>query len=144
MDQPEPRATAPTPGLDVALLRSSFALVVEREPDLTTRFYARLFADHPEARALFGRHSARAQATMLRDALVAVIEHVDDGAWMTQTLGALGRRHQGYGVTPEMYGWVGASLLATLAEIAGPAWTEPCARAWTAAYGAIAAIMQHA
>jgi hypothetical protein len=41
-----------------------------------------------------------------------------------------------------MYGWVGESLLATLAEVAGPAWTREHAEASTEAYGAIAALMK--
>jgi nitric oxide dioxygenase len=43
-----------------------------------------------------------------------------------------------------MYGWVGASLLATLAEVAGDEWTPELATAWTDAYGAIAGLMQGA
>lgn len=128
--------------LDTQLLRDSFALVVEREPELTARFYARLFADYPQSRALFGRRSERAQQTMLRDALVAVIEHLDDAPWLQGTLRALGAAHVGYGVTTEMYDWVGASLLATLSDIAGEAWTPRLEAAWTDAYGVIAQTMQ--
>jgi hemoglobin-like flavoprotein len=136
------RIPAPEAILDVALLRSSFQLVVEREPELTARFYERLFADFPQARPLFGRNAARAQQEMLRDALLAVMDHLDDAPWLEETLGALGRRHEGYGVTPEMYDWVGASLLATLAEVAGDAWTDRHAANWANAYGIIAALMQ--
>jgi hemoglobin-like flavoprotein len=41
-----------------------------------------------------------------------------------------------------MYGWVGASLLATLAEVAGADWSPRLEAAWTEAYGAIAGLMQ--
>jgi hemoglobin-like flavoprotein len=41
--------------LNVALLRSSFELVVEREPMLTARFYEVLFARYPQVRKLFFR-----------------------------------------------------------------------------------------
>jgi len=128
--------------LDIHLLRSSFALVVEREPELTRRFYEILFADYPQTRALFGRHSDRAREQMLRDALVAVVDRLEDTVWLQTTLGTLGRRHTGYGVTAEMYDWVGASLLATLAEIAGDDWTDRHAQVWAEAYGVIASAMQ--
>ncbi|HWB76247.1 MAG TPA: globin domain-containing protein [Nannocystaceae bacterium] len=128
--------------LDVDLLRSSFALVVEREPELTRRFYEVLFRRYPQARALFGRNAARAQEQMLRDALVAVIDHLEDPTWLGETLGALGRRHVGYGVTIEMYDWVGASLIETLADVAGDAWNDALTQAWTNAYVAIASAMQ--
>lgn len=128
--------------LNVALLRSSFDLVVERQPQLTARFYDILFARYPKAKALFGRHTAAAQEKMLSDALVAVMDHLEDAPWLTTTLKQLGAKHVGYGVTTEMYGWVGASLLAALAEAAGPDWTPSLEAAWTEAFGAIAGLMQ--
>lgn len=128
--------------LNVELLRSSFALVVEREPEVTRKFYDVLFAKYPGAKPLFSRRSRTDQERMLRDMLVAIIDHLEDGPWLTQQLKALGDKHVGYGVTPEMYGWVGASLLETLESIAGPAWTPELAAAWTDAYGAIASLMQ--
>jgi hemoglobin-like flavoprotein len=127
--------------LDPDLLRSSFALVMEREPKMTKRFYEILFERHPQARELFGRNSEAAQQAMLQEALVAVVDHLEDADWLASTLGAQGVKHVSYGVTPEMYGWVGASLLATLAEIAGDGWTARLEAAWTEAYGAIVSLM---
>jgi hemoglobin-like flavoprotein len=79
---------------------------------------------------------------MLGAALVAVLDHLEDAAWLTATLKQLGAKHVDYGVKEEMYGWVGASLIATLAEIAGKDWTPELAVAWTEAYGAISGLMQ--
>jgi hemoglobin-like flavoprotein len=128
--------------LNVPLLRSSFELVVERQPQLTHRFYEILFQRYPQARGLFGRNTAAAQEKILTDALVAVMDHLEDAPWLTSTLKQLGRKHAGYGVTNEMYAWVGGSLLATLAEVAGADWSDGLAAAWTEAYGAIAGLMQ--
>jgi hemoglobin-like flavoprotein len=79
---------------------------------------------------------------MLGAALVAVLDHLEDASWLTSTLKGMGAKHVEYGVTTEMYGWVGASLLATLAEVGGKDWTPELAAAWTEAYGAIASLMQ--
>jgi hemoglobin-like flavoprotein len=128
--------------LDPHLLRSSFELVTDRQPQLTRRFYEILFERYPQARLLFGRNSAANQEKMLQDALVAVMEHLEDASWLQSTLSAMGKKHVEYGVTDEMYGWVGASLLATLAEAAGPAWSPQLSAAWSEAYGAIAGLMQ--
>lgn len=128
--------------LDIDLLRNSFDFVVSREPELTRRFYERLFADHPQVHALFGRRSERAQEQMLRDALVAVLDHLEDAPWLDQTLRGLGRSHAGYGVTAPMYDWVGHALLATLADIAGDTWSPAVEAAWAAAYDVIATTMQ--
>jgi hemoglobin-like flavoprotein len=129
--------------LNVQLLRSSFDLVVERQPQLVHRFYEILFERYPQAKPLFGRrNTAAAQEKMLTDALVAVMDHLEDAPWLSNTLKQLGAKHKGYGVTDEMYGWVGASLLATLAEVAGKDWSRELEAAWTEAYGAIAGLMQ--
>ncbi len=128
--------------LNTELLTSSFELVIERQPELTTRFYEILFERYPQAKPLFGRNTQPAQAQMLAEALAAVIEHLEDAPWLAHNLGALGARHADYGVTEEMYAWVGDALLATLAEVAGDDWSPALAQAWTDAYGAIASLMQ--
>jgi hemoglobin-like flavoprotein len=128
--------------LNVSLLRSSFELVVERQPQLTLRFYDILFTRYPQVKPLFGRNSSANQAQMLTSALVAVLDHLEDGPWLAETLGAMGKKHVDYGVTEEMYGWVGASLLAAIAEAAGDDWSAELEAAWSAAYGAIAGLMQ--
>jgi hemoglobin-like flavoprotein len=128
--------------LDVRLLRSSFELVIERRPNLTHRFYEILFERHPVVRPLFRRNAPEQQEKMLTDALVAFLDHLEDAPWLSTNLKALGARHVGYGVTDEMYDWVGACLVATLAEAGGPYWTPALASAWTAAYRKIASLMQ--
>lgn len=126
--------------LNVPLLRQSFELVVERQPQITPRFYEILFERYPAARPLFARNAPERQQKMLQDALVAVVENLENAPWLRQTLGAIGRKHLDYGVTDEMYDWVGDALLATLAEIAGDAWTPELKAAWADAYGAIVAL----
>jgi len=127
--------------LNIELLRQSFDLFVEREPDLMRHFYDVLFVRYPQAEPLFGRTSRDNQAKMLTEALIAVLDHLDDAPWLEHRLGGLGAKHVEYGVTPEMYGWVGESLLVALADIAGPEWNTELAAAWADAYGAIASLM---
>ena len=79
---------------------------------------------------------------MLTQALVAVMDHLEDSPWLVNTLHALGARHVAYGVRDEMYAWVGDALLTTLREVAGPAWNAELEQAWSDAYGAIAGLMQ--
>jgi hemoglobin-like flavoprotein len=126
--------------LDVDALRESFALAVERAPDLTRRFYEILFERYPQLRPMFGT-SLRKQEEMLTRALVAVMDHLEDGPWLGDTLRGLGARHVGYGVSDEMYAWVGDALLRALASVAGEAWTPRYEKAWADAYGAISSLM---
>jgi hemoglobin-like flavoprotein len=127
--------------LNVPLLRGSFELVATANPQFVTRFYEVLFERYPQAKPLFPANGMARQAEMLTGALVAVLDHLEDAPWLSNTLGALGAKHVGYGVTREMYDWVGASLLATLAETAGAHWTPELEAAWAEAYGAIVSLM---
>lgn len=129
--------------LDVALLRSSFDLVVQRSPQVVSRFYEIFFARYPQVRPMFGKtpDALVRQQQMLTDALVAVLDHLEDAPWLQGTLFALGKRHVAYGVADEMYAWVGECLLAALGEAAGDAWTPELATQWAAAFGAIRDMM---
>jgi hemoglobin-like flavoprotein len=127
--------------LNVPVLRSSFELVVERAPDITRRFYDILFTRYPHTRSLFTRNSSDRQQQMLTQALAAVIEHLEDGQWLSTTLHSMGARHVGYGVTNDMYAWVGESLLAALRDAAGSDWSPELEQAWTDAYAAISGLM---
>jgi len=130
-----------TMSLDAEALHSSLEVITAKEPLLTRRFYEILFARYPVVRPLFSRNAPERQAKMLQEAIVAVLDHLDDAAWLQETLGAMGAKHVDYGVTEQMYPWVGESLLATLEELAGPAWTPRIEKAWTDAINAIAGLM---
>jgi hemoglobin-like flavoprotein len=127
--------------LQVDVLRASFDEALARDPELTRHFYEHLFAAHPEATPLFHRRSLEAQERMLGDTLAAAMDHLEDVPWLQQTLSGLGAKHVDYGVTPEMYDWVGTSLLATLRTALGADWTAEQEAAWTELYGAVAAMM---
>jgi hemoglobin-like flavoprotein len=128
--------------LNPDILRQSFDLVIDRRPDLTARFYEILFERYPALQPMFRRNARPAQEKMLAQALAAVLDHLEDASWLSTTLGNLGAAHTSYGVTDAMYIQVGDALLATLAEVAAEAWTAEVAAQWTAAYGAIASMMQ--
>jgi hemoglobin-like flavoprotein len=128
-------------GLNVSLLRTSFRLVLEREPDITHRFYGILFEKYPQVKPLFGRNTSQKQEKMLADALVAVMDHLEDAAWLEAQLGAIGAKHVSYGVTDEMYGYVGDALITALSQVAAADWTEEHTSQWAAAYGAITSLM---
>lgn len=123
------------------LIRANFALVVERSPDIVERFYARLFTEQPQLKALFGRRSEKAQAEMLTGALIAVVEHLEDASWLVNTLAPMGDKHRTYGVKDEMYPMVAGALLGTLKEVGGPDWNEPTAAAWLGALTFVANTM---
>lgn len=130
--------------LNVPLLTASFHLVAERAPDITHRFYGHLFSKYPQAQKMFFRKPMENQEKMLAEALGAVVAHLEDAPWLVATLGQMGDKHVEYGVTSEMYAWVGDALMTTLREIAGADWTDALEQAWGDAYGAIVGLMDPA
>ena len=128
--------------MDVEILRASFKMVENREPDFAARLYEILFSRYPQVRPLFGRNSPELQQRMLYQALVAVLDHLEDAFWLEDALMKYGARHAQYGVTEEMYDWFGECLFAALAEIEGSSWKPPLAAAWSEAYGVISGLMK--
>ena len=120
------------------VLRDTLELTLARDDTFPQRFYDNLFGAHPELRAMFKRNSPGAQNKLFAQKLAAIVDHVNDPGWLDRELGALSASHQSYGVTNEMYAWVGDALLATLREACGDEWTADAERAWTDAYGALA------
>lgn len=127
--------------LNKDLLSTSLELVASREPNITARFYQILFERYPQAKPMFGRNAAKHQQKMRQEAIIAVVDHADDASWLVETLHGMGHKHAGYGVTAQMYPWVGECLLATLEQIAGEQWSEEIEAAWVEAYGAISDLM---
>ena len=126
--------------LDADLLTQSFLSASEREGALMSRFYQLLFTRYPQVQHLFGRNSGRGQEKMLQDTLLAVIEHLDDPTWLSESLATLGATHLDYEVQDHMYPWVGECLVAALAETLADEWTPAHAAAWSEAYGVLSSL----
>lgn len=101
---------------DTRILRDTLELTLACDDTFPTRFYERLFDAHPEVRALFHRSTPGAQNKLFAQKLVALVDHLDDSAWLDRELGKLAASHEHYGVTREMYPWVGEALVATVRE----------------------------
>ena len=127
--------------LDLEALETSFDLIAPRGDELMDVFYARLFAAAPAVRPLFAGTDLKKQKAMLLAALVLLRKSLRDLDAIVPKLRELGARHVAYGAQPAHYPVVGEVLLASMAEVAGPAWTPEYERAWTAAYGVVAAAM---
>jgi len=126
--------------MDAELLETSLALVDTPDSGLTDRFYAILFERHPSLRPMFGADAAR-QATMLRSAVISVVDHLDDPVWLAETLGDLGARHARWGVVPGTYRAVAGCMVAAMAEIGGARWTPQMSDAWLEALDAVAGLL---
>lgn len=119
------------------LLRDTLELTLAHDDTFPARFYDRLFARRPEVRSLFHLHSPGALHKMFAQKLTALVDHVEDPAWLQRELAALAASHTSYGVTAEMYPWVGDALLETLADACSSAWTPEAEQAWRDVYAAV-------
>jgi methyl-accepting chemotaxis protein len=126
--------------LDLDALETSFDLVAPRGDELMDEFYSRLFAAAPAVRPLFPTDMKR-QKTMLLGALVLLRKSLRNLDAIVPKLRDLGARHVAYGARPEHYPVVGATLIASMAAIAGPDWKPEHERAWGAAFEVVAAVM---
>jgi hemoglobin-like flavoprotein len=127
--------------LDLEALETSFDIVAPRGDDLMDVFYARLFDAAPAVRPLFASTDLRRQKAMLLGALVLVRKSLRDLDAILPALHKLGARHVRYGARAEHYPVVAAVLIASMAEIAGPAWSPRHEQAWAAALGVVAGAM---
>lgn len=126
--------------MDKEHLQASLALVDDDDNGLTLRFYEILFDRYPVVRPMFSADSAP-QAKMLRSAIIAVLDHLDDAVWLTDTLGALGAKHAEFGATAPMFDAVAECLIAAMIERGGSDWKPEMTAAWSEALGAVAGLM---
>lgn len=127
--------------VDLALLRDTLEHAISADADFPRLFYSTLFSRHPQLRALFHRNSPGAQQKMFLQKLTALVDNLDDPSWAERELSALAHSHAGYGVTEEMYPWVGEALIDALRVSCGAAWSDEAERAWRQAYAAITRAM---
>jgi hemoglobin-like flavoprotein len=129
--------------MDTDALKYSWEQVAKSGDEVPLYFYSHLFLSHPELRAMFPITMAQ-QRDRLVGALGQIVSRVDQLDEVTAFIQQLGRDHRRFSVVPEHYNAVGASLLATLKQFLGAAWTEELAQDWAAAYGVIARVMVEA
>ncbi|MFN6565408.1 MAG: pentapeptide repeat-containing protein [Nostoc sp. ChiSLP01] len=127
--------------LNIELLEQSFEQIKPYADDFVASFYTNLFAAHPEVRPLFANTEMEKQQKKLLNSLVLVVENLRYPEVLVAVLDSLGARHVIYGAIPQYYPAVGQALILTFEQYLEDAWTPEHKKAWTDAYGAIAAQM---
>lgn len=127
--------------MNIELLESTFEALAPQADELASRFYEKLFADHPEVKPMFTHVDIESQKKKLVAALVLVVNNLRNPEALVPALQEMGRRHQGYGVKPEHYPIVASTLLGVMEEMAGELWTGEVATAWTEALNTVATAM---
>jgi hemoglobin-like flavoprotein/hemerythrin-like domain-containing protein len=137
---PQGLANIPVDSGTVALLAASFRAVQARGQDFADGFYARLFAAHPQVRAMFPADMT-AQKAKLLDTLTAVMAHLQDPQGNVKRLQELGVRHVAYGARPEHFALVIDAMLGAMQDVAGKEWNKAVHEQWRRALSLIAEVM---
>ena len=131
----------------------SFRLIAPISETVGDLFYKRLFETQPQYRELFPEDMSK-QKRKLTTMLAFIAKCLDwtEGQWRQNirpdddlflVVLALGRRHHVlYKIPDDAYGPVGASLLWTLEQGLGEAFTKELRQAWSKLYTVLATSMQ--
>lgn len=122
----------------VSLVQESFKKVPAESAAVI--FYDRLFEVAPHLRSLF-KSDMKEQRTKLMATLTVAVAGLNSIEQLLPVVRDLGARHAGYGVKPEHYQTVGETLLWTLEQGLGDAFTEDVEQAWTEVYGLLSSTM---
>ena len=124
----------------VELVQSSWESVEPISETAARLFYRRLFEVAPEIRPLFST-SISEQGDKLMKTLKVVVTGLDRVDSILPAVENLGRRHDEYGAEPAHYAVVGETLLWTLEQGLGDAFTDEARDAWAAAYDTLSGVM---
>ncbi len=111
------------------LVQSTIGVLLEHQRGFTKELYRRLFELAPDAQALF-RSDMESQGQMLSHMLQFLVHSMSRPEMMSAGLRELGRRHDGYGVTPEQYPAFRQAFLESARMTLGEKYTAHVERAW--------------
>ncbi|MCV7315440.1 hemin transporter [Mycolicibacillus parakoreensis] len=122
-----------------AVVKETLPVVGAAIEQITRRFYATMFVDHPELeRDLFnqGNQARGDQQRALAGAIVAfaALLVADDAPPPDRVLSRIANKHASLGVTPDQYQVVHHYLFAAIATVLGDAVTDEVAAAWDEVY----------
>ncbi|MFK7996524.1 MAG: globin family protein [Granulosicoccus sp.] len=122
------------------LVKESWAKVLPIQETAADLFYTRLFDQYPEVRPMF-KGDMKEQGEKLMKMLDLAVNSLDNVDALIEPLKAAGEAHKGYGVAEADYQKVAASLLWTLEQGLGEAFTEEVKEAWTVTYVTLSDVM---
>jgi NAD(P)H-flavin reductase/hemoglobin-like flavoprotein len=126
---------------EIGLLDESLRLIGDRSDKVVAYFYAAMFVEAPQLRALFPA-AMDTQRDRLFRALTGAVRGLADPDRLVPMLEQLGRDHRKYGVRAEHYDVLGRALIGSLRKHTEDVWVPELEAAWTKAYALMADIMQ--
>jgi len=107
---------------------------------ITRRFYADMFAAHPELKNTFnmGNQANGSQQGALASAVLAYAANIDNPQALAPVMERIAHKHASLGITPGQYTIVGRYLLGAIQQVLGEAATPALLAAWDEAYWLLA------
>lgn len=140
----DPRAAGLAPsglhGDQIALLDESLRLLGADADEVVAQFYATLFAQAPQLRALFPPEMYVQRDRLVRG-LFRIVALLHDPAGLEVLLHRLGSDHRTFGVRPEDYEQFTGVLIATLRHHQRDIWLDELEEAWTRALDVVSRLM---
>ena len=116
---------------DAAIITATLELVSARVGDPTSLLFARLFAEHPEAEALFVRDKdGLVRGQMFQVTMESLLDFLGDRGYGANLVQIERVNHQGLGVEPEIFDTFYLAVKATFRDILGADWTEEMETVW--------------
>lgn len=137
----------------IRLVQRSFVKIEPIATKVGAKFYARLFKEAPETRALFKNDMSYQHAKFmsvvaelvnlhLRSLISLPVTRLDAGEAAMPGMRDLGRRHGEFGVKPEHFALMRRALMETLEETLGEDFTGEVRDAWEGAFDVLANVMR--
>ncbi|MEK0160114.1 NO-inducible flavohemoprotein [Pseudoalteromonas piscicida] len=120
----------------IELVKQSAPLLAQVGPEITAKFYHRMFNQHPELKGVFNQsHQASGkQPLALFSALAAYANYIDQPEVLSDAILRINHKHVSLGILPEQYAIVGQHLIATLKAEFSEQFTDEIEQAWLSAY----------
>jgi hemoglobin-like flavoprotein len=112
-------------------IEQSFALAGERCGDLTPLVYQRLFAAHPEARALFRTEGSElVKGSMLAQTIEALLDFAGERSGRYRMIECEAISHDAYGTSRDLFVAFFSVISDTLRDVLGCDWSDEIDGAW--------------
>ncbi len=122
------------------IIASLIPVLKARGPEITTRFYNLMFADHPELLNIFSHSHQRdgLQQQALARSVYAAAAHITNLEAIEQTAKQIAHKHCSLNIQPEQYPIVGNYLTLAIQDVLGEIVTPEILLVWQSAYAHIA------
>ncbi|PTJ89880.1 nitric oxide dioxygenase [Staphylococcus hyicus] len=122
------------------IILETVPVLQEKGTEITSKFYNRMFNQHPELRNMFNQTNQKKgfQSTALAQSVLAAAVNIEDLTPILPIVKEIAYKHCALDVRPEHYPIVGENLLAAIQEVTGLDADHPIIQTWGKAYGDIA------